>query len=154
METGTESKPAGVSLAQCAQDDHGSRRVAISTRLGFGDRAFLPLIDDSFGTFDSTKSPITCVFGTLSVRPSVDGLSQYRYFRYPNGEEHVYDLIADPGETTNIAPSAPLEQLREELVKGALDLGLDLRGFENPADWRQRDDGGRWHGGDGRRTGR
>ena len=97
-------------------------------------QSLLPLIDGSFGTFDSTKSPITCVFGTLSVRPSVDGLSQYRYFRYPNGEEHVYDLIADPGETTNIAPSAPLEQLREELVKGALDLGLDLRGFENPAD--------------------
>ena len=58
--------------------------------------------------YDRSKSPITCVFGTLSVRPSVEGLTQYRYFRYPNGEEHVYDLVNDPGETENIAATAPL----------------------------------------------
>ncbi|ABD56182.1 sulfatase-like hydrolase/transferase [Jannaschia sp. CCS1] len=97
-------------------------------------QSLLPLIDDSFGSYDTTKSPITCVFGTLSVRPSVDGLSQYRYFRYPNGEEHVYDLVEDPGETQNLADSAPLEALRDELTRGALNLGLDLRGFENPAE--------------------
>jgi hypothetical protein len=57
-----------------------------------------------------------------------------RYFRYPNGEEHVYDVVADPGETENLIATAPMEVLRGELVKGALDLGLDLRGFENPAD--------------------
>ncbi len=97
-------------------------------------QSLLPLVDDSFGSYDRTKSPITCVFGTLSVRPSVEGLSQYRYFRYPNGEEHVYDLVEDPGETTNLADTAPLDALRDELVRGALDLGLDLRGFENPAE--------------------
>jgi Arylsulfatase A and related enzymes len=97
-------------------------------------QSLLPLIDESFGDFDTTKSPITCVFGTLSVRPSIEGLSQYRYFRYPNGEEHVYDVVADPGETTNLVETAPLERLRDELVRGALNLGLDLRGFENPAD--------------------
>ena len=97
-------------------------------------QSLLPLADPTFGTFDATKSPITSVFGTLSVRPSVEGLTQFRYFRYPNGEEHVYDVVADPGETTNLATTAPLETLRAELVRGALDLGLDLRGFENPAD--------------------
>jgi arylsulfatase A-like enzyme len=97
-------------------------------------QSLLPLIDEAFGTYDRSKSPVTSVFGTLSVRPSVESLSQYRYFRYPNGEEHVYDLVADPGETTNLKDTAPLEQLRQELVAGALDLGLDLRGFENPAD--------------------
>lgn len=97
-------------------------------------QSLLPLIDASFGEYDATKSPVTCVFGTLSVRPSVDGLTQYRYFRYPNGEEHVYDLVEDPGETVNIADTAPLETLRDELTRGALDLGLDLRGFENPAE--------------------
>ncbi|MEJ6389490.1 sulfatase-like hydrolase/transferase [Gymnodinialimonas ulvae] len=95
-------------------------------------QSLLPLIEDP-AAFDATKSPVTCVFGTLSVRPSVAGLSQYRYFRYPNGEEHVYDLVEDPGETTNIADTAPLTALRDELIRGALDLGLDLRGFENPA---------------------
>jgi arylsulfatase A-like enzyme len=97
-------------------------------------QSLLPLIDEKFGEFDITKSPVTSVFGTLSVRPSVNGLSQYRYFRYPNGEEHVYDLIADPGETKNLIDTAPIEELRAELVAGALNLGLDLRGYENPAD--------------------
>ena len=97
-------------------------------------QSLLPLIDPSFGSFDATKSPITSVFGTLSVRPSIEGFSQYRYFRYPNGEEHVYDVVADPGETENLIATAPMDVLRGELVKGALDLGLDLRGFENPAD--------------------
>jgi arylsulfatase A-like enzyme len=97
-------------------------------------QSLLPLIDDSFGTFDTTKSPITSVFGTLSVRPSVAGFTQYRYFRYPNGEEQVFDVVNDPGETENLVATAPTGFLRSELVKGALDLGLDLRGYENPAD--------------------
>lgn len=96
-------------------------------------QSLLPLVDQAFGDYDRSKSPVTCVFGTLSVRPSVEGLTHLRYFRYPNGEEHVYDLDADPGETTNIADTAPLDRLRSELVAGALELGLDLRGFENPA---------------------
>lgn len=97
-------------------------------------QSLLPLIDESFGSFDSSKSPVTSVFGTLSVRPSSKGLQHYRYFRYPNGEEHVYDIVSDPGETVNLADTAPLDVLRQELVDGALDLGLDLRGHENPAD--------------------
>ena len=97
-------------------------------------QSLLPLIDPSFGAFDTTKSPVTSVFGTLSVRPSVEGYRQYRYFRYPNGEEHVYDVVKDPGETENLIATAPMDILRGELVRGALDLGLDLRGFENPAD--------------------
>lgn len=96
-------------------------------------QSLLPLIDDSFGTFDCSKSPITCVFGTLSVRPSIEGLEHLRYFRYPNGEEHVYDVVHDPGETENLIDSAPIDRLRDELVRGALDLGLDLRGYEDPA---------------------
>ncbi len=96
-------------------------------------QSLLPLADPSFGTFDTTKSPVTSVFGTLSVRPSVEGYRQFRYFRYPNGEEHVYNVETDPGETTNLIATAPMDVLRGELVKGALDLGLDLRGFENPA---------------------
>ncbi len=100
-------------------------------------QSLLPLIDDSFGEYDRNKSPITSVFGTLSVRSSRKDRSHLRYFRYPNGEEHVYDIARDPGETINLVESAPdqsmLHELREELVTGALELGLDLRGFENPA---------------------
>lgn len=96
-------------------------------------QSLLPLIDASFGTFDESKSPVTSVFGTLSVRPSVEGYRHLRYFRYPNGEEHVYDIEKDPGETENLIDTAPIDFLRKALVDGALDLGLDLRGFENPA---------------------
>jgi arylsulfatase A-like enzyme len=96
-------------------------------------QSLLPLVDDSFGEFDTSKSPVTSVFGTLSVRPATDDLKGYRYFRYPNGEEHVYDLINDPGEVENIQETAPLEALRQTLVDNALHLGLDLRGMENPA---------------------
>ncbi len=96
-------------------------------------QSLLPLVDGSFGKFDETKSPVTSVFGTLSVRPVSGDLNRYRYFRYPNGEEHVYDLIADPGETDNLHETAPLNELRQTLIDNALDLGLDLRGFENPA---------------------
>jgi hypothetical protein len=95
-------------------------------------QSLLPLVDASFGSYDRSQSPVTSVFGTLSVRPSAEGLTHLRYFRYPNGEEHVYDIVADPGETVNLKETAPLEALREELLRGALALGLDLRGFENP----------------------
>jgi hypothetical protein len=37
-----------------------------------------------------------------------------------------------------------MDVLRDELVRGALELGLDLRGHENPADGRERDDGRGW----------
>ncbi len=97
-------------------------------------QSLLPLIGTGFGAFDRSKSPVTSVFGTLSVRPSVKGYEHLRYFRYPNGEEHVYDIVSDPGETTNLVDSAPMDFLRGQLVDGALDLGLDLRGHENPAD--------------------
>ncbi len=95
-------------------------------------QSLLPLVDASFGAYDRSQSPVTSVFGTLSVRPSTEGLTHLRYFRYPNGEEHVYDIVADPGETANLKDTAPLAALRAELVQGALALGLDLRGFENP----------------------
>ncbi len=94
-------------------------------------QSLLPLIGDGFGSYDRTQSPVTCVFGTLSVRPSEDDLSHYRYFRYPNGEEHVYDVVQDPGETENLVATAPMDRLRRELVDGAARLGLDLSGLED-----------------------
>jgi arylsulfatase A-like enzyme len=95
-------------------------------------QSLLPLIDPAFGSFDRSKSPLTAVFGTLSVRPSTEGLSHLRYFRYPNGEEHIYDVEADPGETTNLIGCPETQALREELVRAAANLGLDLSGMERP----------------------
>ena len=97
-------------------------------------QSLLPLIDPAFGEFDCSKSPLTSVFGTLSVRPSVAGYENLRYMRYPNGEEHVYDVVADPGETENLVETAPMDFLRTELVQAAENLGLDLSGCENPQD--------------------
>ncbi len=97
-------------------------------------QSLLPLISADFGEYDRTKSPLTAVFGTLSVRPSTEGQEHLRYFRYPNGEEHVYDVLRDPGETVNLAGGPETPALRSELVRAGLDLGLDLRGFERPED--------------------
>lgn len=94
-------------------------------------QSLLPLIDDSFGTYDKAQSPLTAVFGTLSVRPSVQDLDHLRYFRYPNGEEHVYDVVHDPGETTNLVACDETPILRNELVKAAARLGLDLSGLKH-----------------------
>jgi hypothetical protein len=82
---------------QPAQNHHATGGPAAAPRLGVG--AVAPAADrPSFGTYDRNQCrPVTCVFGTLSVRPSVEGLRHLRYFRYPNGEEHVYDIVADPG---------------------------------------------------------
>lgn len=96
-------------------------------------QSLLPLISPEFGEYDLGKSPLTTVFGTLSVRPSAPDLQHLRYMRYPDGEEHVYDLVTDPGETLNLVETAPLDRLRAELVRSALELGLDLRGAEDPA---------------------
>lgn len=95
-------------------------------------QSLLPLIDGDFGSYDRAKSPLTAVFGTLSVRPSTPGRDHLRYFRYPNGEEHVYDVVRDPGETTNLAEGPETPALRAELLRAGLDLGLDLRGLERP----------------------
>lgn len=95
-------------------------------------QSLLRLVDPSFGEYDRSQSPLTAVFGTLSVRPSVPGYEHLRYFRYPNGEEHVYDVVRDPGETTNIAGGAETPFLRAELVASAARLGLDLSGMEQP----------------------
>ena len=94
-------------------------------------QSLLPLIDRAFGKYDRGQSPLTAVFGTLSVRPSLPGYEHLRYFRYPNGEEHVYDVLCDPGETTNIIGCPETEILREELVLAAGRLGLDLTGLDN-----------------------
>lgn len=95
-------------------------------------QSLLPLIWPDFGDYDRKQSPLTSVFGTLSVRPSVPGYDHLRYFRYPNGEEHVYDVVRDPGETTNIVGGPETQVLRDELVAAAARLGLDLSGLENP----------------------
>lgn len=96
-------------------------------------QSLLPLIDPSFGSYDRSKSPLTAVFGTLSIRPSTEGLTHLRYFRYPNGEEHVYDVVRDPGETQNLSQGPDTPTLRRELVQAAAELGLDLRALEDPA---------------------
>ena len=95
-------------------------------------QSLLPLIDPCFGSYDREQSPLTAVFGTLSLRPSVPGHEHLRYIRYPNGEEHVYDVVRDPGETTNLAGGPEMDFLRAELVRAAARLGLDLSGMEQP----------------------
>jgi len=105
-------------------------------------QSLLPLIDASFGSYDRSLSPVTSVFGTLSVRPSVEGLTHLRYFRYPNGEEHIYDVVADPGETTNLVTEDPararLPLTEEEIARGQRAILAEITALWHSDEVRRR----------------
>ena len=51
--------------------------------------------------------------GNLSLRTT-----RWRYLRYANGEEELYDLKADPNEWTNLANDPKYAELKDRLAEG------------------------------------
>ncbi len=49
--------------------------------------------------------------GHIAVRSS-----RYRYIRYKNGEEELYDHLVDPKERTNLAGSADWKRVKQTLA--------------------------------------
>jgi arylsulfatase A-like enzyme len=69
---------------------------------------------------------------TRTVRADAQGAFMIRgggwkYFRYPSGEEYLYHLADDPGETRNLAGD-PSCQDRKAEVRGELQRWLDETG--------------------------
>ncbi len=52
----------------------------------------------------------------------------WKYFRYPTGEEYVYDLVGDPLETRNLADD-PSCDVRKAELRRALQRWLDETGY-------------------------
>ena len=70
---------------------------------------------------------------TRTVGPATTGAFMVRgqgtkYFRYPNGEEFLFDLAADPGETVNLA-TEPAWTERKSGLKQALEEWLTRTGW-------------------------
>ena len=57
--------------------------------------------------------PTTFDRGNLSLRTT-----RWRYLRYANGEEELYDLKADPNEWTNLANDPKYAELKDRLTEG------------------------------------
>ena len=57
--------------------------------------------------------PTTFDRGNLSLRTT-----RWRYLRYANGEEELYDLQADPNEWTNLANDPKYAELKDRLAEG------------------------------------
>lgn len=60
-------------------------------------QSLLPLLPGGTGVYED-RGALTAVFGANSIR-----WGNYRYIRYPSGEEELYNIIADSAQNTNLA---------------------------------------------------
>ncbi len=74
-------------------------------------RSLRPLLENPQSAWDR-PALTTYGEGYFSARDE-----RYRYIRYPDGTEELYDHEADPGEHTNLATDAALQRAREQLAR-------------------------------------
>jgi arylsulfatase A-like enzyme len=74
-------------------------------------RSLLPLLDDPNASWDH-PALTTYGFNNHAVRTE-----RYRYIRYSDGSEELYDHQTDPNEWTNLAGERRYAALKEELAK-------------------------------------
>jgi arylsulfatase A-like enzyme len=71
-------------------------------------RSLLPLLQDSDARWD-TPALTTYGFSNHAVRSE-----RYRYIRYSDGTEELYDAVADPNEWSNLADDPQYRRVRRE----------------------------------------
>ena len=68
------------------------------------------------------KPPLTSMYGSFAIRSG-----DYRYIRYQDGSEELYNVVADPGQIINLAQNPDqatlLAALQTELLTAARDAG-------------------------------
>lgn len=143
----------GTSVATLVRSDHASDGI-------HKDAVFAevnpPWLFNRFGSYEEMKvfwkqrgvmDPPFNVPGdyTKSIRTR-----DCRYIWYGNGEEELYDLIADPGETRNLATSEHMQSKKLELKVRLLEWNART---ENPLDpalvWQLGQKYDRWQGATG-----
>jgi len=82
------------------------------------------------GPPNERKAITTVGRGTYSIRSS-----RYRFTRYFDGTEELYDLEADPNEWTNRAGDAQLSSVQQELV-AALPADEDVAHYVRYGEWK------------------
>ena len=70
-----------------------------------------PLLEDPDMVWDRSALS-TNEFGNHAVRSE-----RYRYIRYYNGNEELYDHEGDPGEWANLATNPAYDEIKAELAK-------------------------------------
>ncbi|EMB16070.1 sulfatase family protein [Rhodopirellula europaea 6C] len=92
----------------------------------------------------AAKEPVVCThqLGNHAVISST-----HRYIRYANGDEELYDLVADPAEWNNVAEQESMSAVKAELQKGLPKVNFQMSPGQprpkavpkrNPANRRQR----------------
>ena len=83
--------------------------------------SLLPLIEDPDAEWDHVAIT-TEGFGNHSVRGE-----RYRYTRYADGSEEVYDLEADPNEWTNLADDPAMAGVKQRLSARLPEVNVRLQ---------------------------
>ena len=79
--------------------------------------SLVPLLKDPAAVWDR-PALMTCGLGNHAVRSE-----RYRYIRYADGSEELYDEHADPLEWTNIAGKPGMEAVKNYLARWASEDG-------------------------------
>ena len=79
--------------------------IAVPARLGLTGDSLLPIVRDvDIGWYNPGTGrgiAMTTIDGSVSIRAHVPGKGDYRYTRYPDGTEELYDISRDPNEHVN-----------------------------------------------------
>lgn len=102
---GGQSARQVVSLSDIFPTVLGSMGIKAPARLDLDGESLLPIVQDidiPWYDPDSGKGvALTTIFGTVSIRVDLPGGDDYRYTRYPDGTEEIYNLTRDPDEHVN-----------------------------------------------------
>ena len=71
-------------------------------------QSLVPLLAGGSGTYEN-RGALTAVYGSTGIR-----FGDYRYIIYPNGDEELYNVVSDPGQSRNLVGTdeALLQQMR------------------------------------------
>jgi hypothetical protein len=110
--------------------------VRTPSRLALDGASLLPIVNDpNVSWYDPETGrglALASVYGTVSLRVQIPGQREYRYTRYPDGAEELYDLTGDPAEHVNrLAPGAsrPADDGVRSLLSGLMDHRLAASGY-------------------------
>ena len=104
-EAGGQTAQQIVSLTDIFPTVLASMGIAVPARLGLTGDSLLPIVRDvDIGWYNPGTGrgiAMTTIDGSVSIRAHVPGKGDYRYTRYPDGTEELYDISRDPNEHVN-----------------------------------------------------
>ena len=82
-----------------------SMNVDAPARLGLGGDSLLPIVENAeiswYAPANGRGVALTTIDGSVSIRVQLPGGDDYRYTRYPDGTQELYNITRDPNEHVN-----------------------------------------------------